>query len=189
MKKIWLLLAALALLLTGCGRQDRHPEWEEEWTRFGDLTAVEAPENFAPGEYNDALSLNGIWYATWICGEPRSVQTAGDEDATAYGAQIYLLVRECGSEDEAKASISDWIERESQSYETGDGYELSAAGQRFSCLPLLSASAENPYSHGAAAFAVRGELAVSAELLCAEGFDGEAQTILEQFLNGIHYGE
>lgn len=189
MKKIWLLLAVLALFLTGCGRQDTHPEWDENWTRFGDLMAAEAPEDFAPGEYNDALSLNGIWYATWVCGEPRTVQTAEDEKATAYDAQIYLLVRECGSEDEANANIQDWIERESQSYEAGGSYELSAAEQHFSCLPLLSASTDNPYSHGVAAFAVRGDLAISVELLCAEGFGDEAQTILEQFLNGIHYGE
>ena len=101
MKKTWLLLVTLALLLTGCAQQSRHPEWDEEWTRFGDLMAVEAPEGFAPGEYNDVLSLNGIWYATWISGEARSVQTAEGEEATAYDAQLYLLIRECGSEDEA----------------------------------------------------------------------------------------
>lgn len=189
MKKTWLLLVTLALLLTGCAQQSRHPEWDEEWTRFGDLMAVEAPEGFAPGEYNDVLSLNGIWYATWISGEARSVQTAEGEEATAYDAQLYLLIRECGSEDEANANLHDWFEREAQSYEAGDPYELSAAGQYFSCLPLLSASAENPYSHGAAAFAVRGNLAFSVEVLCVEGFDGDAQELLEQFLNGIHYGE
>lgn len=189
MKKVWLLLAALALLLTGCGRQDKHPEWPEDWTRFGELMAVEAPENFAPGEFNDALSVNGIWYATWICGEPRTVQTAESEEATAYDAQIYLLIMECGSEDEAKASITDWIARESQNYEAGDSYGFSAAGQHFSGLPLLAGSADNPYSRGAAAFAVRGDLAISAELLCADSFSGDAQAILERFLSGIHYGE
>lgn len=190
MKKVWILCVALALLLTGCGQQaEKHPEWAEDWTRFGDLTAVEAPEDFYLGEYNDALSVNGIWYAAWNCGEERTVQPSEGEEAAAYDAQIYLLLKECGSEDEAKANIADWLGREAQSYETGDSRELSAAGQSFSCLPLLTAGADNPYSFGAAAFAARGDLAISVELLCAEGFEGDPQAILEQFLDGIHYGE
>lgn len=192
MKKAWCaVLLALALLLAGCGHQpDRHPEWDESWTRFGDLAAVEAPEDFELGEYNDALSVNGIWYAVWNCGaEPTPFTNAEGEEAEVYDAQIFLVLKECGSEDEAKANVADWVDREARSYETGDSQEITAAGQLFSGRPLLSSSAENPYSRGASAFAVRGETAISAELLCIESFQGDPTAILERFLNGFHYGE
>ncbi len=191
-KPIGVFLLVLALLLTGCGKQheDRHPEWDESWTRFEDLMAIEAPEDFYLGEYNDALAVNAIWYAVWNCGtDPQAITNAEGQEASVYDAQIFLVLKGFGSEEDAKASVDDWIEREAQGYETGEFKELSAAGQIFSTRLLLAAKAENPYSHGAAAFAVRGKLAISAELLCTESFGGDPEVILEQFLNGFHYGE
>lgn len=190
MKKSWILLVVIALLLTGCGHQDRHPEWNEDWLRFGDLLAAEAPEGFYLGEYNDTLSLGGIWYAAFNCGrEPKPYVNAEGEDAEVYDAQIFLLVEECESEAAARAELAGWIEREAQSYETDGAAERRIGDQSYQAMTLKAAKADNPYSHGAAAFAARGNLAISAELLCSEDFAGEAQTILEQFLSGIHYGE
>ena len=189
MKRAWILLSALALLLTGCARQDKHPEWDENWTAFGDRMAVEPPRDFALAEFNDALSLNGIWYASWVSGEERTVTNAEGEEASAYAAQLYLLVKECAGEDEATANVHDWIDREAKSYRAGEPFERGVGTQSYSMLLLNAANENNPYSHGAAAFALRGDMAISAELLCAEGFEGDPLTILEQFLNGIHYGE
>lgn len=190
MKKAWILLLAAALFLTGCGqRADKHPEWDGAWTRFGDLLAAETPEDFSPGEYNDTLSLGGIWYATWHCGEERAVSNAEGEEAAAYDGQIYFLVKECESPAEAQANVKAWLEQEAQNYGTGESRDITAAGQRFSFGLLLSASGENPYSHGASAFGVRGPLAISAELVCKEGFAGDPEAILTAFLSGIHYGE
>ena len=192
MKKVILLaLIVLALPLSGCGRQeDKHPEWPEDWTRFDDLMAIESPEDFCLGEYNDALAVNAIWYAVWNCGtDPQTITNAEGQEAAVYDAQIFLVLKGFGSEEDAKTSVDDWIEREAESYEVGELRALSSAGQSFSARPLLAAKAENPYSHGASAFAVRGKLAISAELLCAEGFEGDPEAILEQFLNGFHYGE
>lgn len=189
MKRIWILLAAAALLMTACGRQDMHPEWDEDWTRFEDILAAETPEGWILSEYNPTLSLSGIWYATWSFGQERMVQNTDGEDALAYDAQIYLLVKESGSGEEAEQNVADWTAREAQNYGTDETGERSVGGQSYTLLTLDSARADNPYSHGAAAFAVRGELAVSVEVLCAEGFEGDAQAILEQFLAGIHYGD
>lgn len=190
MKRIWFFLIAAALLLTGCGQQaDRHPEWDEGWTRFENLLAAETPDGWILSEYNPTLSMGGIWYATWAEGEERMVTNAEGEEAAVYDAQIYLVVKECGSEDEAKANTADWLDREAQSYQAGEPFERSVGGQSYSMLTLNTADEANPYSHGAAAFAVRGDLAVSAEILCREGFEGDAQAILERFLNGIHYGD
>ena len=104
-RKVFLIILCLLLLLTACGQKkeaDAHPEWDEGWTRFGDHLAVEAPEGFALGEYNDALSPNGIWYAVWNCGQERKIKNAAGEDASAYDAQIYLVLKEAKSQAEAQ---------------------------------------------------------------------------------------
>lgn len=190
MKKAWILgLLAALMLLCGCGQQeDRHPEWAE-LVRFGNLLAAQTPEGFAPGQYNDTLSAKGIWYAAFDSGEEEKAANAEGKEISIYDAQIFLLVTECRDEAEARANVKDWTELEGRNYEAGELRELQAAGQEFSLLPLLSGKAENPYTHGAAAFAVRGSLAISAELLCRDGFSGDPEAVLETFLNGIRYGE
>lgn len=140
-------------------------------------------------ESNDVLSLSGLWYFTWTSGEGREITNAAGEEATAYSAQIYLLVVERGSGADAENDIADWMAREAQSYETGESSERSIGEQRYHISPLLSTGESNPYSHGAAAFAARGNLAISVELLCSEDFESDAQTVLEQFLSGFHYGD
>ena len=190
MKRKFFLIILCLLLLTACGQKKEaevHPEWDEGWTRFGDHLAVEAPEGFALGEYNDALSPNGIWYAVWNCGQERKIKNAAGEDASAYDAQIYLVLKEAKSQAEAQANVVDWLDREAQSYEVGDSHEITAAGQSFSCRQLLSAGADNPYSFGASAFGTRDDLAISAELLCGEGFAEDLEAVLESFLQGFHY--
>ncbi len=193
MKRIWIGLLLLALLLAGCGEPeaDLHPEWPEAWLRFGNLMAMETPADFTLGEYNDVLSPEGIWYVMFNCGsEPKTLPGEKEgEETVYYDAQLFLVLKECGSEAEARANVRDWEAREGQNYTMGDRRELDAAEQSFAFYPLLSGREGNPYTHGAAAFAVRGELAISAELLCTEDFAGDPQAILEQFLNGIHYGE
>lgn len=191
MKRIWILALLGALLLTGCGRaaEDPHPDWDGSWTRIGEHIGVEPLEGFELNEYNDAMSIYGIFYSTWTSGEARETTNAEGESASVYDAQIYLLLEECGSTEDAENDIGAWTAREKQSYETGEAQEIDVAGQNFRLLPLLSGSADNPYIRGAAAFAARGELAVSVEFLCSEDFVGDPQVLLEQFLSGFHYAE
>ena len=195
MKKRCLSLLLLAALLTlaSCGHQDKHPEWPEEWTRAGDHFAVETPEGYYLLEYNPTFAANGIWYMTWAIGQPGEehlvLKEDGEAESTYYDAEVYLITSEYKTENDAEANIADWIGREANNYEMGGELALSSGGQSFRVFPLLTAKPDNPYSHGAAAFAVRGNLAFSVEVLCVEDFDGDPQEILELFLNGIHYGE
>lgn len=195
MKKRWLCLMLLAtlLILAACSHQDTHPEWPEAWSRAGDHFAIETPDGYYLYEYNPAFAANGIWYMTWAFGQPGDEHLVPDKDGKTesvyFDAQVYLITREYKNEEEANTNVSSWIEREGQNYEAGEPRPLTVQGQAFQVLPLLSSRPDNPYSHGAAAFSVRGNLAFSVEVLCVEGFDGDAQEILELFLNGIHYGE
>lgn len=190
MKKLWIILIVLALVLTGCARgTDRHPEWDGAWTRFGDILAVESPEGFALDEFNDTLSVGGIWYGTWTRGDGRTVTGADGEEATAYDVQIYLVLKESKRQAEAEADVADWLAREGENYEAGAVDQRAVDGQSYRLLPLLSPLRDNPYARGMAAFAIRDSLAVSVEVLCGADFQGDEAAILEEFLNGIHFGQ
>lgn len=192
MRRMIPLLLLLAALLTGCTASPAakaHPDWDETWFAVGDLLAVEPMQPFLLGESNDVLSPSGLYYATWVYGEGREIVNSTGRDATVYDAQIYLLVKECKSGERAEQETLDWTEREAASYETGALSEQTVGDQCYRVLPLLESREGNPYSHGAAAFAVRGELAISIELLCSDTYDGDAQEILTGFLTGFHYGE
>lgn len=191
MKKgiLWLLLAALLLSGCGAGRVDAHPEWDAAWIRFDNHLAAETPDGFVPGEYNDTLSISGIFYNTWTAGEGRSITNAEGEEATAFEAQLYLLLTEEKSEKEARSSVAKWIAREKQSYQAGTKEEWTVGDQDYQVFPLEKAKTDNPYSHGAAAFAVRGSSAISVELLCSDRFVGDAEAVLKGFLESVHFGE
>jgi len=188
MKKALVFLIVLALTLTGCTRKDAHPEWDGAWTRFGDILAAESPEGFAPGEFNDTLSMGGIWYGTWTRGDGQTVTRADGEEATAYDAQIYLVLKEDRNPAEAEADAADWLAREGENYAVGTVDRRAVGDQSYHLLALLAPLHNNPYARGMAAFATRDNVAISVEVLCGADFEGDAEAILEGFLNGIHFG-
>lgn len=189
MKQIGIILLAVSILLTGCAgtANQRDPSWEESWTAIGSHLAIEPLEGFELNESNDVLSISGLYYATWTCGEGQAYVNGDDEDATVYDGQIYMLLEECADGESAAADISDWIALEEQSYETGARECLTVGPQEFQLLPLIQGDSSNPYFYGIAAFAVRGQNAISVELVCSERFTGEPREVLEQFLSGFHY--
>lgn len=191
MKRIWIFALLMALALTGCARPNAElpPDWDESWVRVADYVAVEPLDGFELNESNDMLSVSGLYYAAWAAGEGQDFVNADGNEAVVYDAQIYVLLGECRSGAAAEESVSGWIAREKQSYETKETETMTFGGQAFEVLPLVSGSESNPYTHGTAAFGVRNEWAVSVELLCSEGFDGDPQDILGQFLSGFHYAE
>ncbi len=192
MKRRLILPALLAvLLLAGCSGQTEEPVpgWDESWTRFGDVAALEPVEGFTLGENMDGLAPSGIYYADWVSGEAREIASGEDGTVTAYDAQFYFLLSECRDAESAQGEVNAWLAREKQSYETGEAFSAEGGGREFTVLPLLSGSEDNPYTHGAAAFSTHGVWAVSAELLCGDGFAGDARETLERFLAGLHFNE
>lgn len=191
MRRIFTLLLLAALALTGCSGAPSqfHPEWDESWVRIGEAIGVEPVEGFSLNESNDLLSLSGLYYATWTCGDGQELVNADGENATVYDAQIYVLLEECRSAEDAAQEVEAWIAREKQSYVSGETEKRTIGAQEFSVLPLLSGKGGNPYSYGIAAFAARGENAISVELVCSDRFAGDPQTVLTQFVTGFHYSE
>lgn len=191
MKRIWIFVLLAALILTGCSNADQElpPGWDENWVRIADYIGVEPLDGFTLNESNDLLSASGLYYAAWAAGNGQSFVNADGKDATVYDAQIYVLLQECRNKSDAEKAVEAWIDRERQSYETEDAEAKTFGVQEYKVLPLISGGGDNPYTHGAAAFAVRDAWAISVELVCADGFDEEPAAILEQFLTGFHYAE
>lgn len=191
MKRIWVFALLAALVLTGCSSADEElpPGWDESWVQVAGYVGVEPLEGFTLNESNDVLSISGLYYAAWTSGDGQDfVNTEGD-DAIVYDAQIYVLLEECRSAEAAEEAVKAWIDHEGHSYEAGEAYTKSLGAQDFTVLPLISGHEGNPYTHGTAAFAARDEWAVSVELVCSDGFAGDSQAILEQFLAGFHFRE
>lgn len=190
MKRIWIWALVAVLLLSGCtSGETRHPEWDASWVPMGDAFAVEPMEGFSLNESNDMLSPAGLYYATWTCGEERGFVNADGEDATVYDAQIYALLKECSDTEQARQELAAWIAREKESYGAAETEIKSFSGQEFEILPLISGDKSNPYGYGAAAFAVRGDCAISVELVCSDRFTADPQAVLAQFLSGFHYSK
>lgn len=190
MRRLWIAALIAALALTGCAKtEEPHPDWDGSWVRIADYVGVEPLEGFTLNESNDALSMSGLYYATWASGDGRDFVNNDGAEATVYDAQIYVLLEECRDREAAEEAVGTWIARERQSYEAGETYPKTFGTQNFEILPLISGSEGNPYPHGTAAFAVRNQWAISVEFVCSDRFDGDSQAILEQFLAGFHYSE
>lgn len=187
--RIYSLFLIAALILSGCASREpqRPADWEESWTMVSPLLAIGPLPDFSLNEANDTLSVSGIYYATWVTGDGRSHTNEDGESATVYDAQIYVLVQEFRTAERAEAEAAQWAERAKQSYETAPEADLEQAGQPYTLLPLVSGSASNPYGHGIAAYAIRGEYAVWVELLCAPDYKTDPRQVMEQFLAGFHY--
>lgn len=190
MHKFILSIIIMIIILSGCSLKpaaDPHPDWDAEWFRMGNHLAVEPVSDFELNESNDLLSISGLYYATWTSGEGQKITNQEGNEAIVYDAQIYLLLKEEKTAESAEKDIADWMKRESNSYETAEQQPLPVNDQEYTLLPLVSVKSENPYDHGIAAFAVNDKNAISIELLCNEAYGGDPESILTDFLDGIHY--
>lgn len=187
-KRIVCLFLMVALILSGCGaKQDLPSDWESDWTVVCPILAAEPFDGFNLHESNDALYLSGIYYATWVTGESRPHTNEEGEEAEVFEAQIYVIVQEYRNSDSAVAGISQWTTREKTTFEAGTEYTIVCNEQEYTILPLAGGSENNPYSHGAAAFALRDNWAICVEFLGAEDCGIDYEKTLEEFLNGFHY--
>lgn len=193
MKRAVATALLVSLLLTGCAGQtmptNEELGWEEDWVRVGALLGVEPMEDFTLSENKDALGADGLYYASWTAGEAQAYTNAEGKDAQLYDAQIYVLLQQFQDESAARSGLESWQEREEQNYACGEALTEIYVEQEFTLLPLLQGKEDNPYSHGAAAFAVRGSWGICVELLCQDSFEGDAQSCLEDFLAGFHFAD
>lgn len=192
-KRISLLLAALCLCLAGCAalppeRAADGSDWGKGWVTMGGVLGVDTPEGLTPRENNEALSANGMFYATWSMGEGEDYANEDGEDAVLYDAQFYILLADASSAEEAEAAADGWLELADGRYRVDGRFEETYNGQPFTVLAYTYGSDTNPYQRGASAYGVYRNFAVSVELSCRADFPGDAPELLGEFLEHCHYG-
>ena len=128
-----------------------------------------------------------MYYATWSMGEAETIVNGDGDEAQVYDAQIYLLLAGYDSTGKAEDAAAEWLSMASERYAVEVSGEEAHNGQDFTVMAYTYTSEENPYARGASAFGVYGNYAVSVELSCQEGFDGNAPDILANFLEHCHY--
>lgn len=188
-----LLTAALCLGLTGC-TSGQPPEmaadgssWDGSWVTVGGVIGVDTPAGMDPRENNEALAANGMYYATWSMGEAEPYTNEDGEEVELYDAQVYLLLGRYRSAKEAESTLAQWRDMASLNYAIGSTVEEAHNGVDFTVITYTFESEAGPYARGASAFGVYEDCAVSVELTCREGFDGDAAQLLARFLDRCHY--
>lgn len=194
MKKwYWMVLCLCGLLgLTGCG--EAVPEtaadgaaWNDGWINVGNVLGVDAPEGMTIRENSDALDAKGMYYASWSTGEAESISNEDGDGAEIYDAQVSLLLAGYRDTGKAEEAAAEWRTMAEEQYAVEETSTQVYNGQEFTVLTCTYPSETNPYARGASAFGVYGNYAISVELSCREGFDGDALEILGDFLEHCHY--
>lgn len=188
-----LIVTVLCLGLAGCGtvlppeKAADGSDWNSEWVTVGNVIGVDTPEGMTPRENNDALAANGMYYATWSIGEGEPYTNEDGEEATLYGAHVYLLLGGYKSEEEAQAALDQWQELARQNYQIEATTSESHNGQDFTVTACSFDSETNPYTRGVSAYGVYRNFALNVELTCRKDFDGDPSELLGDFLENCHY--
>ena len=178
MKRKWLCVVALALaavLCTGCGVKDEDLKSDPLVNADGTapvgktLVAPAPPEDFTLLDNKDILAANGLYYASWVSGEPQPYENSEEKTVDLYDAQLTLVVQENKTEEKAASAVEGWQALAQQNYTISDTQTLTAAGQEYTVIQFTYQDESNPYAFGVAAFGQKGTSAIEWELSCQEG--------------------
>ena len=176
MKRNLLCIVALALaavLCTGCGVKDEDLKSDPLVNPDGTapvgktLVAPAPPEGFTLLDNKDILAANGLYYASWVNGEPQPYENSEGKTVDLYDAQLTLVVQENKTGEKAASAVSGW--------------------QEYTVIQFAYQDESNPYAFGVAAFGQKGTSAIEWELSCQESYTGDALAVLTEFLNGCTY--
>jgi len=193
MKRFICCCAALCLLLSGCAeasprRAADGADWEQSWTSLGNVLGVEEPGNgLTLRDNNEALSVSDMYLASWTIGEGSPYVNEDGDEVVLYPARLDVLVYGCEDGAAAQKTLEDWTARQAETYDVAGTEEQTRNGQDYAVSAYACKSGANPYRRGVSAFGVYGNYAVSAELNCQDGFDGDEKAILADFLDRCHY--
>lgn len=187
MKRI-LPLFLVVLLLCGCAPKladhtDTGDRWNPDWTIIGTEVGVADPgSGLTLYEYNDVQGLDGIYYAAFTYGKPRSITNDSGKEAELFPAQLYLLTQECLELADAEQAIAQWKA-------VGEtGYTLIPAEPTGDFqVYLLEPKGESPFVSGILALGIHNQVAVSVELMCADKIFDNERDALEGFLAGLRF--
>lgn len=194
--KLFTLLFLLAAFpLTGCSSKIAKPVVPEKPDSsaasydLGKTVTISNPgDPYDIQEIRDAISFDEIHYALWTIGESETISISEKEEMTINEAQLYLLVTEDLSEEEAKETINDWTISALEKYPDavqGTFTQNDITYQSFS----YTCSEDSPYERGISAYASCGDTAICAEFIARDSFQEDLASKLEEFLVNCTYHE
>lgn len=193
-KKIILVLSGivLVLIITGCtafstdSRQDAGQDTSDVVMIGNRLTVHNTDKRLSLISNMDALSADGLYYASWSAGEAQPFENADGETVDLYDAQLHLLASECTDPKTAEKNMNEWLESGRSNYDVSTEETLVCNDQSYTVITYRFKS-ENPYPNGISAFGTNENLAVCIELRCREDYDVNLSEMLSAFLNSCKY--
>ncbi len=135
----------------------------------------------------DALAADGLYYATWTAGNSEPYENKDGDTVDLYDAQLYLLLGEAKSANDAQHDMDTWLAAAKENYEVEKEEAISCSGQDYTLLTYSCKSADTPYDRGVSAFCTNQNLAVCIELTCRASYSEDLGGMLTGFLNSCHY--
>lgn len=185
---ISLLLSCLFLFLAGCSSASGNTDDRQEGqTKIGPVMEIDAPQEFTLLDNKDALAADGLYYATWVMGNPSPYENSDGDMVEIYNAQLYLLVSETKNGKSAENNYQAWLTSAKDFYHVHTEDTITCNGQSYTMITYDCTGEDTPYDRGVSAIGVHGANAICAELTCTENYQGDLASLLTEFLNGCHY--
>lgn len=190
-----LCMLSIVLTLTGCSYVSSLSQepLEDTWSNSGFLTignvltVQNADSPLSLLDSKDALSADGLYYAAWTIGDSQPYDNSDGDTVDLYDAQLYLLLGEYPSGEDAQSNMQQWLALGKSNYELLTEEDMTCSGQSYTLITYNCVNADNPYDRGVSAFGVRGSHAVCIELTCMEQFEDDLRDIMINFLNNCSY--
>ena len=183
-------ILCIAALLSGCASSSSNgvTVTDSDHVMIGSYLTVNNTDNrLTLSDYKDALSADGLYYASWTAGDSEPYENSDGDTVDLYDAQLYLLLGEFKNNEAAQKNMDNWLEAGQNGYNVTDETTVNCGGQSYTMITYSFSNEENPYSHGVSAFGVYNNLAVCAELTCRENYQEDLQEMLTGFLNSCTY--
>lgn len=184
-KKITALLLILCILLTGCSlpeapdvAADGTP-WSDEWTTVGAVLGVENIEGWKNQRNEDLLADEGMYFASWVIGEAKE---------GVYPAQVFLVLSECETTQDAEALIGEWTALVNENYTAEAPYILDHKLGEFALIPY-TCGGDSTFARGMSCLGIVGNRAVNLEVSCMEDVELDPEGTITAFLNGFHFAD
>lgn len=162
--------------------------WDKNWEMLGKTVGIEAPGHDLVFQTNNSvLAGEDTYYASWTIGSASPYTNEDGDEVDLYPAQLYLLLYGCEDAADARRTCVEFLGREHSIYAVQSEQTAVHNRQDYTILQYTCISPSNPYGRGYSAFAVDGNYVFVAEFTCLDSFDGDAEQILSDVLDGVHY--
>lgn len=135
----------------------------------------------------DALAADGLYYAAWTAGNCEPYKNKDGDTVDLYDAQLYLLLGEAKSKEDAQHDMDTWLAAAKENYQVQKEDTVSCGGNAYTLLTYQCKSADTPYDRGVSAFYTAQNTAVCIELTCRAGYTEDLYLMLTDFLNNCSY--